>query len=100
VKDWHKKCRSKKIPCSQVFSVSAVLGDAVKIRAWQTAGLPVDSFSTDNGIIVSNSRRWPLMIDPQGKLLQLNSIHSFIYAVRSPHIWSRNKLNSGLAICK
>jgi dynein heavy chain len=35
------------------------------IRDWQIAGLPVDSFSTDNGIIVSNARRWPLMIDPQ-----------------------------------
>uniref|UniRef100_A0A3B1IPW2 Uncharacterized protein n=1 Tax=Astyanax mexicanus TaxID=7994 RepID=A0A3B1IPW2_ASTMX len=29
--------------------------------------LPVDSFSTDNGLIVSNSRRWPLIIDPQGQ---------------------------------
>ncbi|MEQ2218273.1 hypothetical protein XENOCAPTIV_000822 [Xenoophorus captivus] len=37
------------------------------MRAWQIAGLPVDSFSTDNSIIVFNSRRWPLMIDPQGQ---------------------------------
>jgi len=57
---------SKNIPCSEVFLLSAVLGDAVKVRAWQIAGLPSDSFSIDNGIIVSNSRRWPLMIDPQG----------------------------------
>ena len=66
MKDWHKKCVSKKIPSSKTFSLSAILGDAVKIRAWQIAGLPVDNFSIDNGIIVSNSRRWPLMIDPQG----------------------------------
>ncbi len=64
--DWQKVCRQKKIPCSDIFSLSNILGDAVKIRAWQIAGLPVDSFSIDNGIIVSNSRRWPLMIDPQG----------------------------------
>ena len=44
-----------------------VLGDPVKIRAWQIAGLPVDAFSIDNGIIVGNSRRWPLCIDPQGQ---------------------------------
>ncbi|MBN3303948.1 DYH3 protein, partial [Amia calva] len=51
-KQWHTLCQEKK---------------PVMIRAWQIAGLPVDSFSTDNGIIVSNSRRWPLMIDPQGQ---------------------------------
>ena len=37
------------------------------IRSWQLAGLPVDGFSIDNGIIISKARRWPLMIDPQGQ---------------------------------
>ena len=65
--EWHKLCQKKKIPCSKVFSVNQTLGNPVKIRAWNIAGLPVDSFSVDNGIIVYNSRRWPLMIDPQGE---------------------------------
>jgi dynein heavy chain len=60
-------CKSKKIPCSDTFSLASTLGEPVKIRSWQIAGLPVDSFSVDNGIIVSNSRRWPLCIDPQGQ---------------------------------
>ncbi|KAM8960487.1 dynein axonemal heavy chain 3 [Pelodytes ibericus] len=64
---WHVLCKEKKVPCSNDFSLSTTLGDPVKIREWQIAGLPVDSFSIDNGIIVSNSRRWPLMIDPQGQ---------------------------------
>ncbi|XP_030068202.1 dynein axonemal heavy chain 3 [Microcaecilia unicolor] len=64
---WHILCKQKEIPCSTEFSLSNILGDPVKIRAWQIAGLPVDSFSIDNGIIVSNSRRWALMIDPQGQ---------------------------------
>ncbi|MGH0135647.1 UNVERIFIED_CONTAM: hypothetical protein FKN15_057952 [Acipenser sinensis] len=66
-KQWHILCKQRKVPCSDEFTLSNTLGDPVKIRAWQIAGLPVDSFSIDNGIIVSNSRRWPLMIDSQGQ---------------------------------
>uniref|UniRef100_A0A8C5KDB1 Dynein axonemal heavy chain 3 n=1 Tax=Jaculus jaculus TaxID=51337 RepID=A0A8C5KDB1_JACJA len=65
--EWLACCKAKVIPGSSDFSLSNTLGDPIKIRAWQIAGLPVDSFSIDNGIIVSNSRRWPLMIDPQGQ---------------------------------
>ncbi|KAG9476993.1 hypothetical protein GDO78_002401 [Eleutherodactylus coqui] len=64
---WHVLCKEQKIPSSNDFSLSTTLGDPVKIRAWQIAGLPVDSFSIDNAIIVSNSRRWAVMIDPQGQ---------------------------------
>uniref|UniRef100_A0A8C4EEV4 Dynein axonemal heavy chain 12 n=1 Tax=Dicentrarchus labrax TaxID=13489 RepID=A0A8C4EEV4_DICLA len=64
-KSWTKLCQ--KIPSSDDFSLSKTLGDPIKIRAWNIAGLPSDSFSIDNGVIVSNSRRWPLMIDPQGQ---------------------------------
>ncbi|KAK5863728.1 hypothetical protein PBY51_000737 [Eleginops maclovinus] len=64
---WTKLCQSKKIPSADDFSLSKTLGDPIKIRAWNIAGLPSDSFSIDNGVIVSNSRRWPLMIDPQGQ---------------------------------
>ncbi|XP_072798825.1 dynein axonemal heavy chain 3 isoform X1 [Vicugna pacos] len=66
-KQWLAQCKDKLIPGSSDFSLSNTLGDPVKIRAWQIAGLPIDSFSIDNGIIVSNSRRWALMIDPQGQ---------------------------------
>uniref|UniRef100_A0A8B9BTY6 Dynein axonemal heavy chain 12 n=1 Tax=Anser brachyrhynchus TaxID=132585 RepID=A0A8B9BTY6_9AVES len=65
-KDWSKLCK-KNIPCSDNFSLSNTLGDPIKIRAWNIAGLPTDVFSVDNGVIVENSRRWPLMIDPQGQ---------------------------------
>uniref|UniRef100_A0A8C9YAS1 Dynein axonemal heavy chain 12 n=1 Tax=Sander lucioperca TaxID=283035 RepID=A0A8C9YAS1_SANLU len=64
-KSWTKLCQS--IPSADDFSLSKTLGDPIKIRAWNIAGLPSDSFSIDNGVIVSNSRRWPLMIDPQGQ---------------------------------
>ncbi|TPX35722.1 hypothetical protein SmJEL517_g02025 [Synchytrium microbalum] len=65
--DWVERCRAAAIPCADSFSLSKVLGDPIKIRAWTIAGLPTDQFSIDNGIIVQNARRWPLMIDPQGQ---------------------------------
>jgi dynein heavy chain len=67
ITDWSNECTQRKITCSQEFSVSAVLGDPIKIRENNINGLPTDSFSCDNGVIIDNSRRWPLLIDPQGQ---------------------------------
>ncbi|XP_049610508.1 dynein axonemal heavy chain 12-like [Syngnathus scovelli] len=67
ISQWIKLCQTKNIPSSDDFSLSKTLGDPIQIRAWNIAGLPTDSFSIDNGVITSNSRRWPLMIDPQGQ---------------------------------
>jgi dynein heavy chain len=67
VGNWVGLCKSKGVPSSKVFRLQDCLGDPVKIREWGIHGLPNDSFSIDNGIMVSNARRWPLMIDPQGQ---------------------------------
>uniref|UniRef100_A0A672V280 Dynein axonemal heavy chain 7 n=1 Tax=Strigops habroptila TaxID=2489341 RepID=A0A672V280_STRHB len=66
-KKWVLLCKTRNIPCSDDFSLTNTLGEPIKIRAWNIAGLPYDMFSIDNGIIISNARRWPLMIDPQGQ---------------------------------
>ena len=58
-------CRGAGIPHTPRFSLVATLGEPVKIREWLITGLPNDSFSIENGIVVANARRWPLMIDPQ-----------------------------------
>ncbi|KXZ55711.1 DHC8 protein [Gonium pectorale] len=55
------------IPHTHRFSLAGALGDPVRTREWLIAGLPNDSFSIENGIIVAHARRWPLMIDPQGQ---------------------------------
>ncbi|CRK99186.1 CLUMA_CG012500, isoform A [Clunio marinus] len=65
--EWNKLCLSKKLPCTEKFSLANILGNPMDIRQNQLCGLPSDNFSTDNGIIVKNSRRWCLMIDPQGQ---------------------------------
>lgn len=67
IHDWCKYVESKNITRSKNFSLIQTLGDPVKIRSWNISGLPSDTFSVENGIIQSNARRWPLMIDPQGQ---------------------------------
>ncbi|KAG8243033.1 Dynein heavy chain 7, axonemal [Homalodisca vitripennis] len=67
IKKWVDHVNSFNIYCPRDFSLMAILGQPVEIRAWNIFGLPTDSFSIDNGIIVKNARRWPLMIDPQSQ---------------------------------
>ena len=65
--DWLTQCAERGVPCSDDSSVTSTYGDPIKIRQWNIQGLPTDSFSVDNAIIVDSARRWPLMIDPQNQ---------------------------------
>ncbi|KAJ1570091.1 Dynein heavy chain 1, axonemal [Nowakowskiella sp. JEL0078] len=67
LKDWTGHLLRLKIPHSENTTLFESLGDVVKLREWELHGLPKDSLSRDNAIIVQNSRRWPLLIDPQGQ---------------------------------
>ena len=54
------------IKSNDKFSLQNVLSDPLQIGVWtNTQQLPNDNFSIDNAIILKNSSRWPLMIDPQ-----------------------------------
>lgn len=64
---WVAQCSEKLIPSSDVFSLVKVMGDPVLTRDWQIWGLPVDDYSTENGILATRGKRWPLAIDPQGQ---------------------------------
>ncbi len=48
-----------------MFDFALFLADPKAVRDWNIQGLPSDSFSTENGVMVTRGRRWPLMIDPQ-----------------------------------
>jgi len=65
ITQWVNALQSSGITCSSDFKLQKVLGDPVEIRNWHINGLPKDGFSTDNGIVVKMTRRWPLAIDPQ-----------------------------------
>ncbi|XP_074052253.1 dynein axonemal heavy chain 6 isoform X2 [Macrotis lagotis] len=62
---WIDQCILLEIPISGDFSLINILGDPYEIRQWNADSLPRDLVSTENGILVTRGRRWPLMIDPQ-----------------------------------
>uniref|UniRef100_A0ABD2WRH4 Dynein heavy chain 1, axonemal n=1 Tax=Trichogramma kaykai TaxID=54128 RepID=A0ABD2WRH4_9HYME len=63
---WYRTL-GKNVPHTPGCSPVSVLGDPVEIRRWQIEGLPRDSLSVENAVLVTNSKRWPLFIDPQGQ---------------------------------
>jgi dynein heavy chain len=67
VKCWVDKCVEMEIPVSANYSLVDNLAEQSQVRDWNIQGLPADSLSTENGILVTRGRRWPLMIDPQGQ---------------------------------
>jgi dynein heavy chain len=62
---WIKQIHEMNIPCTPNFSFSNFLSKPTEVRSWNINGLPSDAFSTENGVIVTTGKRWPLMVDPQ-----------------------------------
>ena len=62
---WINRCKELEVPVSDDLSLTSVLADNYEIRQWNADGLPRDTVSTENAILVTRGRRWPLMIDPQ-----------------------------------
>jgi len=65
--DWRAQLCALSVPHTDGANLIRVMADPVKLRKWQVDGLPADSLSTENGIILATAFRWPLCIDPQGQ---------------------------------
>jgi dynein heavy chain len=52
-------------PISPSADPVSILSNDAEIATWNSQSLPSDPVSSENGCIVTNSARWPLMIDPQ-----------------------------------
>lgn len=64
------------IPYSPEFSFCDFMAKPTQVRDWNIQGLPSDTFSTENGVITTSGKRWPLMIDPQGEKLWIEILDS------------------------
>lgn len=61
--------KGRKVPVkdSLASELTAFLVDDATVGEWNLQGLPKDDLSIQNGIMVTNSTRYPLLIDPQGQ---------------------------------
>ena len=64
---WQGKLSELALPNTAGCTLKTTLADPVKMRSWNIAGLPTDDHSSENGIIMGRSRRWSLLMDPQGQ---------------------------------
>lgn len=67
VSTWYAALKALRLPHTKDCSIITTLADPVKVRSWQIAGLPSDTVSVQNGLIMARARRWSLLIDPQGQ---------------------------------
>ena len=58
---------SKQVPITEGLQVTSFLVDQGTVGDWTLEGLPTDELSIQNGIMVTRSQKWPLMIDPQSQ---------------------------------
>jgi len=64
---FYADCVSKKIPVTANIDIAEFMVDEATIGDWAREGLPRDELSVQNGIMVTRSSKWPLLIDPQGQ---------------------------------
>ncbi|KFO25210.1 Dynein heavy chain 1, axonemal [Fukomys damarensis] len=64
---WVKQLTVHHVPHTAEPTLIGTLGNPVKIRSWQIAGLPNDTLSVENGVINQFSQRWTHFIDPQSQ---------------------------------
>ncbi|CAM39085.2 putative dynein heavy chain [Leishmania braziliensis MHOM/BR/75/M2904] len=66
---FYPKCKQLNIPVTPDLNIVKFLVDETTIADWQLEGLPADSHSVQNAIMITTSSKYPLMIDPQGQAL-------------------------------
>ena len=60
---------SRGIPTTNDMEINKFLVDDATVGDWNLQSLPTDELSIQNGIMVTRSSRYPLMIDPQGQAI-------------------------------
>ncbi|XP_076762246.1 dynein axonemal heavy chain 7 [Xylocopa sonorina] len=67
---WKQYLKDLKISYHENYQLVNVLGKEEDISYWYFSGLPKNSFTLENAIIMDNSNLWPLFIDSQNQANQ------------------------------
>ena len=62
---WIADLVRREIPITSGIEPLDLLTNDSQKASWQNEGLPADRISIENGAIITNCNRWPLVIDPQ-----------------------------------
>lgn len=67
VKTWMDILMSRSIPYTVNLNITNMLVENATVSEWTLQGLPNDELSVQNALIVTKSRSFPLLIDPQNQ---------------------------------
>ncbi|KAI4474553.1 hypothetical protein M0802_015556 [Mischocyttarus mexicanus] len=67
IEKWINLLRVLNLPHSKSYDFVNILGVELKISSWYLSGLSKNRFSTENAIIMENSKLWPLFVDSQNQ---------------------------------
>ncbi|OQS05067.1 dynein heavy chain, outer arm [Thraustotheca clavata] len=62
-----KDLKDRQVPVAADLQLTSFLVDLGTVSDWNLEGLPADPLSIQNGILVTMSTKYPLLIDPQGQ---------------------------------
>ena len=70
IKDWVHQLTQSGVSCKAHNAVTEYLSNVDERLDWQRNSLPVDDLCTENAIILKRFNRYPLIIDPSGRVTE------------------------------
>jgi len=94
---WLPDIALQQIPTTPGITPLQVLTNESQKAQWKNEGLPADSMSIENAAIITNSARWPLIIDPQlqGSIWLRGSLDDQLIIINAnQNRWMANLINA------
>lgn len=66
-REFMSTCHKLQVPYTERAQLTTFLVDDAVVGEWNLQGLPTDELSIQNGIMVTNAARYPVLVDPQGQ---------------------------------